>query len=213
MHVWGIPGSASWAHLSPPSILQPSFLAPPSRILPVSELAGAPGSPAPLFMCRAYKRAVYNLTESPLLSASLPPRASGFLPVHPWLLPGVEGFWGAPGAMHGPHPWSTWSGASGFQRGLGAQRFWFFFLMHGRKWAIGSGRPIDQVFTQNRGFLVNLINQVPTAAPSLRLCVLGAAQRCRLRRCGMLCSSVGCVCSSQSHGPAPRCRLGQKASD
>lgn len=141
MHGWGIPGSASWAHLSPPSIPQPSLLAPPSRILPVSELAGVPGSPAPLFMRRAYKRAVYNLAESPLLSASLPPRASGFLRFIPGFSWVSRGFGGAPGAVHGAHPHGTWSGASGFQGVLGARRV---FLVHGEKagnrvWTLRSG--------------------------------------------------------------------------
>lgn len=144
MHGWGIPGSASWAHLSPPSIPQPSLRAPPSRILPVSELAGVPGSPAPLFMRRAYKRAVYNLAESPLLSASLPPRASGFLrfiPGFSWVSRGFGG--GLLGLCMEPIPMGPGPVHLGF-RG-----FWVLggvFWCMGRKRAIGSG-PLDQVFT------------------------------------------------------------------
>lgn len=36
--------------------------------------------------------------------------------------------------------------------------------MYGRKREIGFGRPIDQIFTHERGFLVNLINPVPHPA-------------------------------------------------
>lgn len=99
-----------------------------------------PGSPAPLFMRRAYKRAVYNLAESPLLSASLPPRASGFLRFISGFSRVSRGFGGAPGAVRGAHPQRTRFGGPGFWV-LGG-----FFWCMGRKWAIGSG-PIDQVFT------------------------------------------------------------------
>lgn len=100
-----------------------------------------PGSPAPLFMRRAYKRAVYNLAESPLLSASLPPRASGFLRFIPGFSQVSRGFGGAPGAVRGAHPQGTRSGASGFQGVLGARRV---FLVHGEKvgnwvWTLRSG--------------------------------------------------------------------------
>jgi len=44
--------------------------------------------------------------------------------------------------------------------------------MHGRKGRNGSGKPKNQVFMQNRVFLVNLMNQLLVAASSMWSCVL-----------------------------------------
>lgn len=67
----------------------------------------------------AYKRAVYNLAESPLLSASLPPPASGFLCS---LLASPKCFFGGIPGLCLLHILRVPTDGSGVQGGLSAQR-------------------------------------------------------------------------------------------